>query len=798
MSVRDPEALRSARRRIELREPLAPGRRLGGAGIGSPVVGAHRLRGSRRGRRRDVLLARLRWVVGLATLASGLGVGSSVAFSATLITVSSTAGTLGVRGGCTLRDALVVADQASNRALRTPAEPGGDRAARDCSGHLKGAGAPYTVILASRATYTLTRVDDHWFGPDGLPPISAHVTIEGNGATITRPFLTSPPRFRFFYVSGGLSGIPAGSATLPDLTLSNGLAQAGSSALSGGGAGMGGAIFDQGTLTLQRVTLSGNVAVGGFANGGPTYDPTTGAGGGGIGENAPASGAGGGFGGPAPGARGGAGGSGNAMSGTGGGGGGFRRRDAGVTEGGGGLGGFGSGNGDGGDGGNIGDDDGAAGGGFGQGGGIPVAIGNGDTAGGGGGGGIGGGGGYGFGGAGGGFGGGGVAPQDASGGGGGNGGFGGGGGSSGSGASAGGFGGGSDAADALGGGGAGMGGAVFSLFGTVRISDSTLAANYAEGGLGGAPGASADTPAGGSGDGLGGAVFSVDSALSVSSSTIAGNAAAGGSPAGGGVYSLAFGNTITRGSATRASLAITGSILFGNGTSGDVVLDRVVGDHANTSASTLKGANIVGASRATGGAITSGTPLTADPLLGPLVGYDHRPATLTPRTGSPALAAGNRCDVTDELGTPRPTERCDLGALEQTPAFVVTATAGDQDITLITPRPTTCRAAAKGLPIALELTARTGSRAAKLTFVSASFSVGQGVRRTRHGKRLHTPTATIHRQPTALTLAIAGLRAGTHRLTTRVALAQLPRARRRSPLPRVIRTLATTFTVCRP
>jgi hypothetical protein len=221
-----------------------------------------------------------------------------------------------------------------------------------------------------------------------------------------------------------------------------------------------------------------------------------------------------------------------------------------------------------------------------------------------------------------------------------------------------------------------------------------------------------------------------------------------------------------------------------------------VGDHANTSTSTLKGTNIVGASRTAGGANMSGTPLTADPLLGPLASYDHRPATLTPRAGSPALAAGNHCDVTDELGTPRPTERCDLGALEQTPAFVVTATAGDQDITLITPRPTTCRAAAKGLPIALESTQRTGSRAAKLTFVSASFSVGQGVRRTRHGKLFQT--ATIHRQPAALTLAIAGLRAGTHRLTASVALAHLPRARRRSPLPRVIRTLATTFTVCRP
>ena len=218
----------------------------------------------------------------------------------------------------------------------------------------------------------------------------------------------------------------------------------------------------------------------------------------------------------------------------------------------------------------VGDDDGAAGGGFGKGGAIPVITGGGDFAGGGGGG-VGGGGGYG--GAGGGFGGGGVAPQDASGRGGGNGGFGGGGGSSGSGASPAGFGGGSDTVDGLGGGGAGMGGAVFSLFGTVTISDSTLSGNDAEGGPGGAAGASADTPVGGSGDGLGGAVFNVDGALSLTGSDDRRQLRSGGSPAGGGVYSLAFGNTITSGSATSASVTIAGSILFGNGTSGDLVLD---------------------------------------------------------------------------------------------------------------------------------------------------------------------------------------------------------------------------------
>lgn len=603
----------------------------------------------------------------LIVFASCAALAAPAATAATSIRVSSPAGTLGTGGGCTLRDALVVADEASNPALRTAAEPGGARAAHACSGRVKAAGSPYMVILSPHASYALTRVDNYWFGPDGLAPISTAVTIVGNGARILRTSPITQTRFRFFYVSGGLSGIPRGSLTLRDLTLSGGVAQGGSSSMSGGGAGMGGAIFNQGALTLQRVTVSGNIAVGGFANGGPVYDRTNGEGGGGVGHNALASGQGGGFGGPAPGAHGGAGGPGNAATGQGGTGGGFRRQDSGRS--GGGLGGFGSSPSDAGAGGDIGDDDGASGGSFGRGGNVPVASGrSGDGVGGGGGGGIGGGGGYGFGGAGGGFGGGGVAPQDASGGGGGDGGFGGGGGGSGSGASEPGFGGGVDGADALGGGGAGMGGAIFSLFGTVTIADSTLAFNTAEGGLGGASGGAADTSAGGSGDGLGGAVFNVDGSVSVSGSTIADNAAAGGTPAGGAIYSLAFGNTITSGSATSTSLVMADSILYANGTSGDVVLDRVNGRHVNASSSHLRSPTIVGTSTALSGASTTGSPITSDPMLGPLQINGGSLATLMPGPGSPALAAGQQCDATDELGTPRPRTDCDLGALERTPA----------------------------------------------------------------------------------------------------------------------------------
>jgi hypothetical protein len=76
-----------------------------------------------------------------------------------MIAVSSTAGTLGVagKGSCTLRDAPVVADEASNPALRTGAEPGGRNASRDCSGRVRGSGGPYTIVLAARDVHAEQR-----------------------------------------------------------------------------------------------------------------------------------------------------------------------------------------------------------------------------------------------------------------------------------------------------------------------------------------------------------------------------------------------------------------------------------------------------------------------------------------------------------------------------------------------------------------------------------------------------------------------------------------------------------------
>ncbi len=443
-------------------------------------------------------------------------------------------------------------------------------------------GGTNVIVLATNGVYTLTAPNNFWYGPNGLPPISSTILIQGNGSEILRDSTASV--FRLFYVANGAPNQPeAGTLILQDVTLSGGLAQGGNgSQLGGGGAGLGGAIYNQGTLTLVDAALTNNVAQGGTGGGG-SYLP---GGGGGLGGN-------GGTGSNGGGGGGGFGGNGGNGSNGGGGGGGYNGNGGNGSNGGGGGGGVGSNGGNasnnggngggpnggaggagifgqagqpgqpgglfsGGGGGSIaegtnindslnggtGGDGGALGGGGGGGipylgegfGTFPYGIGgNGGLGGGGGGGslGIGGNGGVGGGGGGagnggqqggaGGFGGGGGGGRDGDGG---TGGFGAGGGGSdsangGLSVFAGGAGSGSNNG---GGGGGGLGGAIFNDAGaTLTISNSMIAANAAQGGNGGA------SAQGGSA--FGGGVFAMDCGIDLLDSILSNNvvtAASGG------------------------------------------------------------------------------------------------------------------------------------------------------------------------------------------------------------------------------------------------------------------------------
>ena len=144
--------------------------------------------------------------------------------------------------------------------------------------------------------------------------------------------------------------------------------------------------------------------------------------------------------------------------------------------------------------------------------------------------------------------------------------------------------------------------------------------------------------------------------------------------------------------------------------------------------------------------------------------------------------------MTDELGTPRPTVGCDLGALEQTPASFITADVGDQKISLIAPPLSTCTPRSKRLAVALESQTVPAVSGPKLEFERAVFQIDKAA-----GRR---PGVTVHRQPATLELSLTGLAAGPHPLTVTVYYAKPARGGRRKAPTRVTKTVLTKFTVC--
>ncbi len=111
---------------------------------------------------------------------------------------------------------------------------------------------PNTVNLASGCTYVLTAPDNPG---NGLPIVTGHVVIRGNGATIRR---SSAAPFRILDVG------PGATVALDRLTITGGLATASGVTAFGGG------VFNEGTLTATDVRITGNTVSGngGSAGGG--------------------------------------------------------------------------------------------------------------------------------------------------------------------------------------------------------------------------------------------------------------------------------------------------------------------------------------------------------------------------------------------------------------------------------------------------------------------------------------------------------------------------------------------------
>jgi hypothetical protein len=161
-----------------------------------------------------------RSLVGAALL---LALGQGVGHAAT-ITVTAKTPAIIADGKCSLIEAIVNA----NADAQTHA---------DCL-----AGSGPDIIVLPRGVQTLATVDNTVYGPTGLPVISSAITIEGNGAKISRK--ASTPAFRIFAVDG------AGDLTLKNVTVSGGTAE------------LGGGVFNyDGTVTIQNSTISGNKSV---------------------------------------------------------------------------------------------------------------------------------------------------------------------------------------------------------------------------------------------------------------------------------------------------------------------------------------------------------------------------------------------------------------------------------------------------------------------------------------------------------------------------------------------------------
>jgi hypothetical protein len=115
------------------------------------------------------------------------------------------------------------------------------------------AGGTNTITLAASTTFfTLTNGNNTVDGPTGLPIIAAgdNLTIAGNGNSIERSTVPGTAAFRLFDVANGAA------LTLENLTIADGM-------VSGPGVeAEGGAIYNQGTLVLDGVTVAQNSAVG--------------------------------------------------------------------------------------------------------------------------------------------------------------------------------------------------------------------------------------------------------------------------------------------------------------------------------------------------------------------------------------------------------------------------------------------------------------------------------------------------------------------------------------------------------
>jgi len=208
---------------------------------------------------------------------------------------------------------------------------------------------------------------------------------------------------------------------------------------------------------------------------------------------------------------------------------------------------------------------------------------------------------------------------------------------------------------AEGGGGAGMGGAIFNMQGDLTIRGSTLADNDAIAGTDNVPEHA---------KGLGGAVFNLNGSFQAVGSTLAGNSATND---GSSIYNLVF-DAVT---ARLAATTLRDTVAADSGVQVTLVSHKPAltldGQSNLGDASSAVGEfNLIPTQAARELGTVSGSPLTADPLLGPLQNNGGPTETMAPSGASPVIDQGSAFGLTtDQRGLSRPFD------------FASTANAGD-------------------------------------------------------------------------------------------------------------------------
>jgi hypothetical protein len=193
-----------------------------------------------------------------------------------------------------------------------------------------------------------------------------------------------------------------------------------------------------------------------------------------------------------------------------------------------------------------------------------------------------------------------------------------------------------------------MGGAIFNMQGRLTIRASTLAHNDVIGGIDEVPDHA---------KGLGGAVFNLSGTVTADGSTFAANYA---SYDGASIYNLVY-----DGHTARSALTMLRDTIVADGVGGaDLVSNKTAYIvPANLGSATVDAGqfDLVTSMAAREQGTITGSPLTADPLLGELRDNGGPTATMAPAAASPAIDAGSAFALTsDQRGAPRPS---DFGAI---------------------------------------------------------------------------------------------------------------------------------------